>query len=132
MQTDERYSIKPPIANNTDLYPFQAKPAVNASAFIAMSGKQRSFLLLHKCLGHPIVRILHDLSRSHAIRGLDATASVNPKEPLICTACTLAKSHRSPFYSDRVVDRATAPSEKVHPDICSPLLCLALLVAVTL
>ncbi|GMF49564.1 unnamed protein product [Phytophthora fragariaefolia] len=80
MQTDERFSIKAPMANNTDLYQFQAKPAVNASAFIAMSGKQRSFLLLHKRLGHPSVRILRDLSRSQAIRGLDGTASVNPKE----------------------------------------------------
>ncbi|POM62963.1 hypothetical protein PHPALM_27811 [Phytophthora palmivora] len=87
MQTNQRFNVKAPLACDTDLYRFQAKPAVHALAHIATSGKQRSFLLLHKRLGHPNVRILHYLSRSQAIRGLDDTAY--PKEPFFCTACTL-------------------------------------------
>ncbi|POM74618.1 Hypothetical protein PHPALM_8396 [Phytophthora palmivora] len=82
------------MATNTDLYQFQAKTAANASALTAMTGKQRSLLLLHKRLGHPNVRILHDLTRSEAVRGLDGSTSVNPTE---------------------------AQLQKVHTDICGPL-----------
>ncbi|POM64517.1 LOW QUALITY PROTEIN: Integrase catalytic core protein, partial [Phytophthora palmivora] len=121
MQTDQRFKIKAPMATNTDLYQFQAKSAANASALTAMAGKQRSLLLLHKHLGHPNVRILHDLTRSEAVRGLDGSTSVNPTEQFFCRACTLAKSHRAPFYSNRVVERARAQLQKVHTDICGPL-----------
>ncbi|POM69551.1 Gag-pol Polyprotein [Phytophthora palmivora] len=55
MQTDQRFNVKAPLACDTDLYQFQDKPAVHALAHIATSGKQRSFLLLHKRLGHPNV-----------------------------------------------------------------------------
>ncbi|POM69750.1 Uncharacterized protein PHPALM_13935 [Phytophthora palmivora] len=68
-QTDQCFNIKAPMA-----YDIVLKPAVPTSAHIATSGKQRSFLLLHKRLGHPNVRILNDLARSQAIRGLDDTA----------------------------------------------------------
>ncbi|POM73801.1 Putative retroelement [Phytophthora palmivora] len=121
MQTDQRFKIKAPMATNTDLYQFQAKSAANALALTAMTGKQRSLLLLHKRLGHPSVRILHDLTRSEAVRGLDGTTSVNPEEQFFCRAYTLAKSHRAPFYSNRVVERARAQLKKVHTDICGPL-----------
>ncbi|OWY95285.1 Pol Polyprotein, partial [Phytophthora megakarya] len=111
MQTNQRFKIKAHMANNTDLYQFQANPAVPPTALIA-SGKQRSFLLLYKRLGHPNVRGLNDLSRSQAIHGLDGSVPLGSKIDFFCVSCTLAKSHRSPFYSNRVVKRATSPLSK--------------------
>ncbi|POM69400.1 LOW QUALITY PROTEIN: Hypothetical protein PHPALM_14314 [Phytophthora palmivora] len=90
MQTGQRFKIEAPMATNTDLYQFQAKPAANASALTAMT----------------------------AVRGLGGTTSVNPKEQFYCRSCTLAKSHRAPFYSNRVVERARAQLQKVHTDNC--------------
>ncbi|POM76789.1 LOW QUALITY PROTEIN: Gag-pol Polyprotein [Phytophthora palmivora] len=107
-RSQARFNVKAPLAWDTDLYQFQAKPAVHALAHIATSGKQRTFLLLHKRLGHPNIRILQDRTRSEAVRGLDGTTSVNLKDQFFCRACTLAKSHRAPFYYNRVVERARA------------------------
>ncbi|GMF26093.1 unnamed protein product [Phytophthora fragariaefolia] len=120
VQTDARFKIKAMMANHADLYQFQATPAVKAKVLIAKSGKQSSMMLLHKRLGHPNVRILHNLPRNQTITGLDEEA-VNPRAQFFCTACTLAKSHRSPFNSNRIVERAQYPLEKVHTDIGGPL-----------
>ncbi|POM74543.1 Hypothetical protein PHPALM_8484 [Phytophthora palmivora] len=96
MQTDQRFIIKAPMAYDADLYQFHAKPSVHASAHIATSNKQRSFLLYTNGLG---------ILTSQAIRGLDDTAYANPKEPFLCT----------------VFKRATVQLEKAHTYIHGPL-----------
>ncbi|OWY99254.1 LOW QUALITY PROTEIN: hypothetical protein PHMEG_00029773, partial [Phytophthora megakarya] len=119
-QTYQRFKIKAIMATNTNLYRLQVNPAAPPVALIT-SGKQRSFVLLHKRLEHPNVRVLNDLSRSQVIHGLDGSVPLGPKTEFFCVACTLAKSHRYPFYSNRVVKRATSPLSKVHSDICGSL-----------
>ncbi|POM81902.1 Hypothetical protein PHPALM_62 [Phytophthora palmivora] len=94
MQTDQRFKIKAPTATSTGLYQFQAKSAANTSALTAMT---------------------------KAVRGLGGTTFVIPKEQFFCRACTLAKSHRASFYSNRIVECARAQLQKVHTDNCGPL-----------
>ncbi|POM81592.1 Hypothetical protein PHPALM_425 [Phytophthora palmivora] len=129
--------------------------------------------MLHKRLGHPKARILHDLSRKLAINGLDGTVvkrirsfpssilfrqsrsrigvppplvsssgAVCKRTPAILRFCrTTSLQNRVcnitsifllrclrvsevsplPYYSNRIVERATSPLGKVHSDICGPL-----------
>ncbi|GMF20468.1 unnamed protein product [Phytophthora fragariaefolia] len=119
VQIAARFKIKAMMANHTDLYQFQATPAVKTKVLIAKSGRQSSMMLLRKRLGHPNARTLHHLPRNQTITGLDEEA-VNPRAQFFCTVCTLAKSHRSPFNSNRIVEHVQYSLEKVHTDIGGP------------
>ncbi|POM79155.1 Hypothetical protein PHPALM_3232 [Phytophthora palmivora] len=63
----------------------------------------------------------YQFQANEAVRGLGVTTSVIPKEQFFCRACTLAKSHRASFYSNKVVKRTRAQLQKVHTDNCGPL-----------
>jgi hypothetical protein len=71
-------------------------------------------------VGGKNIRLLQDLHRSRATRDLTVD-TIPSRATFFCSSCALAKSHRNAFPHNRLVERATAPLQKVHSDICGPL-----------
>ncbi|GMF13226.1 unnamed protein product [Phytophthora lilii] len=120
VQTNQRFNVKAKKSATAKLYQFTATPVQKQEAHVATSGKPTAIMLLHKRLGHPNIRVLQALTKDHALEGLEANTVV-PKSNFFCSACIYAKSHRAAFSSNRRVERASMPLQKVHSDICGPL-----------
>ncbi|KAG2787369.1 hypothetical protein PC116_g16336 [Phytophthora cactorum] len=120
VQTDQRFNVKAKKSATAKLYQFTALPVQQQEAHLATSGKPTAIMLLHKRLGHPNIRVLQTLTKDQALQGLENSTVVS-KDNFLCSACTYAKSHRTPFPSNRQVERAGLPLQKVHSDICGPL-----------
>ena len=108
IQTDQRFNLKAKLADHADLYQFHVTPPKPQQAHVAASGKLSQLTLLHKRLGHPNIRVLQALHKNSAIQGVNPTW-IDPNVTLFCPSCTFAKSHRDPFYSNRVVEVRAGP-----------------------
>ncbi|POM59064.1 LOW QUALITY PROTEIN: Hypothetical protein PHPALM_36207 [Phytophthora palmivora] len=97
VQIDPCFKLK---ATNTDLYQFQDHYHGlhgQSNDLLCFRTNVLDILTLASCMTHLEAKPLLDLMML-ACRFYSS---------VFCVACTLAKSHRAPFYSNRVVERAT-------------------------
>ncbi|DAZ95687.1 TPA: hypothetical protein N0F65_002997 [Lagenidium giganteum] len=83
------------MTEQADLYQFDAAPSPHHQAHVASTGKTKALELLHKRMGHANMRTRKDIPRHNSVLNFDSNAA----------SC-----------------KVDYPLQKLHSDICGPLL----------